>query len=224
METEFWKFLEVLPYTKYNRWAYSPRLLSMLLQICGYIDTVFKEMAKFRSFRRIPDCRRINDLETSGYEGYHIGLARSAFDEIYKLSSNNGGELIAKLDWVGDQRLYPFSKFNEGTSPEWWHAHNKVKHNWSKALRQVNMDNALLALSGAFLINAIHYPSMELLWRLGSLDIVIETAPGLSELRLPESTFKELLKTAIKNRKPLGYDFIIETPLFIYSSKVRKEK
>ena len=59
MENEFTHFLEYVPYTNYNKRVYSPKLLAMFLQIYGYIDTVFKEMAKYAPIAKIPECKAI---------------------------------------------------------------------------------------------------------------------------------------------------------------------
>jgi hypothetical protein len=136
---------------------------------------------------------------------------------VYSLSTNNGAGLIAKLDWVGDKSLAPFKKFGQDQSPNWWHYYNNVKHTWSSAIEQANMDNVLQALAGAFLLNSIHYPSIELLWRLGVLKTVVRVSGGYSDIHLPESQFQSILQKAISNLKPIDYDVAMETPLFLYT-------
>lgn len=220
MESNFMRFLEFVPYTDYNAKVYSPKLLAILLQTCGYIDTIFKEMAKFQEFADIPECQAINVLEPNKYEGFHIGLARNAFERIYKLSSNNGARIIAKLDWVGDKELKPFAKFSEGKSPDWWRYYQDVKHTWSTAIEKANMDNTLEALAGAFLLNAVHYPSMKILWKLGYLKTVIKVGKGYADSHVKERHFDILLKEAIQELKPLSYSLIMETPLFIYAHRI----
>jgi len=217
MEADFTHFLDYVPYTKENRDVYSPKLLAMLLQICGYIDTVFKEMAKYQSFRRIPNCKAINDLKANGYGRFNIGYARRAFEKIYNLSSNNGTKLIAKLDWIGDKYLTPFANFGKEKSPSWWYDYNNVKHNWSANIKKANMDNVLEALSGAFLLNAIHYPSIELLWRLGVFKMVIGGGTGPIIRSLSKGNFQRYLKKARRQRKLLNHGFIVDTPLFVCS-------
>lgn len=137
--------------------------------------------------------------------------------EVHSLSGNNGASLIAKLDWVGDKSVVPFEKFGQGQSPDWWHEYNNVKHTWSTAIKQANMENVLQALAGAFFLNAIHYPSIELLWRLGVLKTVVRVSKGYSDTHLPESTFQSILQKSISTLKPLGYDIAMETPLFLYA-------
>lgn len=220
MESDFIQYLEYVPYTEKNKNVYSPKLIALLLQTCGYIDTVFKEMAKYQEFQKITECQEINELEKGDYRNYNIEYARKAFKKIYKLSSNNGGTLIAKLSWFGDKELVPFKMFAVDKSPSWWRVYNTVKHTWSKALEQSNMDNTLEALSAAFLLNAIHYPSLKLLWQLGDLKTVIKTGAGYKETGMAESMFDSILKEAISQRKSLPYDYIVETPLFIYSNSI----
>lgn len=219
MESDFIRYLEYVPYTEKNKDVYSPKLIALLLQICGYIDTVFKEMAKNHEFKNIPECDEINKLEKDEYRSYNIGLARAAFEKIYKLSSNNDGKLIAKLSWYGDKELIPFKMFAMGKSPYWWRIYNAIKHSWSRAFEQSNVDNTLEALSGAFLLNVIHYPSLKLLWQLGDLKIIVKTGAGYNEHRIPEHVFNVLLKEAISKLTPLQYVYMVETPLFIYINK-----
>ena len=218
MESDFDHFMEYVPYTPDNAAVYSPKLLALLLQICGYIDTVFKEMAKFQGFQNIQGCQRINALANKEYRGFNVKLAQSAFEKIYKLSSNNGARIIAKLDWVGDKELTPFVNFGrtKSVSPDWWKAHQQAKHSWATAIEKANMYNTLEALSGAFLLNAVHYPSIKLLWRLGKLKTVIKVTDGYVDSHVPKGSFDKLVNEAVKKLKPFAYSHIIETELFIY--------
>jgi hypothetical protein len=216
MESDFIHFLEYVPYTHDHQKVYSPKLLALLLQIGGYIDTVFKEMAKFNDFRGIPECQEI--ISAIKKREYGIGFARTAFERIYRLSSNNGGKLEAKLSWFGPKQINPFKNFAEGKNPGWWSAYNAVKHKWSEALSQANLVNTLEALAGALLLNSVHYPSIKKIWELGDLKTVYKTAGGYKEIRIPERIFDKLLEEAIKNLNPLNYDLRLETSLFTFDS------
>lgn len=218
MEDDFIRFMEYVPYTANNAKVYSPKLIALLLQICGYIDTVFKEMAKFKEFQNIQECQKINALASKDYYGFDITLAQSAFEKIYNLSSNNGAKLVANLEWFGDKELTPFATFNSKTkvSPSWWEAHQEVKHFWATTIQKANMDNTLEALSGAFLLNAVHYPSIRYLWKLGDLDLVQKTMDGYEIIRIPEGYLDLLLNDAIKKRKPIAYHHILDSRLFAY--------
>jgi hypothetical protein len=155
-------------------------------------------------------------MESLEYRTYNIGLAREAFEPIYNLSSNNGGELLAKLDWVGDTKLFPFKLFGESKSPNWRQSYNSAKHTWSSSFEQANMDNVFNSLAGAFLLNAVHYPSIIFLENIECLDFVNKSATGLMEQKFPEHIVKELIIKAISSKKPISYDHTIETPLFLY--------
>ncbi|MDQ1279620.1 MAG: hypothetical protein QG670_882 [Thermoproteota archaeon] len=216
MESELVHYFEYVPYTEKNKNVYSPKLLALLLQICGYIDTVFKEMAKYQEFQKIQECQEINKLEKKDYKRYNIKYARKAFEKIYKLSSNNGGYLVAKLSWIGDKEIIPFKAFATYKSPEWWHSYNNVKHTWSKALEKANIENVLEALSGAFLLNVVHYLSIKLLGQLGHLKTVIGVSGTLQDHFMPEYTFDQLLMESVSQLKPFPYDIRVETPLFLF--------
>ena len=214
MESDFIHFLNYVPYTHDQQTVYSPKLLALILQIGGYVDTVFKEMARFSEFQEIPECRIINQAIQT--ENYHIGQARSAYEKIYKLSSNNGAKLEAKLNWYGPKQLAPFKSFTQRKSPLWWRTYNDVKHKWSEFLKQANLINTLDALAGAFLLNAVHYPSIRKLWEQGNLKPIIRVAGGFKEMRLPKHQFDDLLKNAVINLEPINYDLRLETSLFVY--------
>lgn len=224
MEDDFLRFMEYVPYTDYNSKVYSPKLLAMLLQICGYIDSVFKIMAKFPRFAAIPECKAINDLEPD-YWGFNIDLAREAFEKIYRLSSNNAGRIIAKLDWFGDKECQPFAGFAPSHPPKWWSAYNRVKHTWSSALEEANMVNVLDALAGAFLLNTVHYPSILLLWRLGDLKDGVFVEPNRFMLsNMTEKQFKETVDEAVLRLGPLDWGLRAETRLFLYEHKRHEQK
>jgi hypothetical protein len=215
MESSFIEFLEYVSYVYNHQKVYSPKLLSLLLQIGGYIDTIFKEMAKYDRIRNIPECQKLNKAVEK--DRYNIGYARTAFERIYRLSLNNEGTIVPKLPWLTSPPLLtPFKKFAQNSSPKWWTAYNKAKHEWSEWLHQANMKNVLEALAGAFLLNVIHFPSQKRLWLIGVLKTVYQTGVGVKEAKIPELVFDQLQKTAITQTKPLAYPFRVETPLFVY--------
>jgi hypothetical protein len=223
MESELLGFFEYVPYTVKNAKIYSPKLLALLMQICGYIDTIFKEMAKYGEFKGIKECQDIRKLESKNYKGYNITHAQEAFEKIYRLSSNNGATLKAKLRWFGEKEFTPFKNFARAKeiSPDWWRSYNNVKHNWSGSLEQANMDNTLEALAGAFVLNAIHYPNIEVLWRDGVLKGLDLSLGGYVLCTIPDNEFSLVMQSALSEGKfePIkpfsALDaIIIETPLF----------
>lgn len=206
IEQDFLRFMEYTPYCPSNRKIYSPKLTGMLLQIGGYVDSAFKEMAAF--FDMVP-----NQIE-------NIVDAFAVFETIYKLSKNNGGELIAKLDF-GDKKMDPFKYFSKKyySAIKWWAAYNDVKHNYSLNYKKATIDNVLEGLAGAFLINVVHYPSQKHLWELGNLSTGMKAGEGFQEVNLSETNFESYWETAVSDFSFLNIGVRVETPLFLYARK-----
>jgi len=219
MEQDFLRFLEYTPYCVMNDEMYSPKLTGLLLQIGGYIDSAFKEMARFFTFTEVKSYKIKRGVLTEKLERKAVKDIIdycAVFEGIYDLSNNSHGDLIAKLDF-GLQHLRPFEKFAGAKSPEWWTAYNKVKHEYSAEFDRANIKNVLNGLAGAFLLNALHYPSIELLWKLGYLEAgsrVGET--GFQNIMHHKGAFNEYMKVAVSNLSPLNLGIRIETPLFLY--------
>ena len=215
IESDFLRFLEYAPYCPSNKKIYSPKLTGLLLQIGGYVDSAFKEMAKFfrpRTYekKRSAPARRVRPIAD-------IVDAFCLYETIYSLSSNNGGKLIAKLELVGDKELHPFASFSSNYQrPQWWDAYNKVKHEYSLHYRKASIDNVLDGLAGAFLLNTVHYPSIELLWRLDNLRIGIKVQKGFAELSLTEEQINAYMLNAVSKFEPLNVGIRVETPLLLY--------
>lgn len=79
------------------------------------------------------------------------------------------------------------------------------------------MANTLEALAGAFLLNAVHYPSVKKLWKLGELNIVIKTGEGWRAVPYPERVFDKMLEAKVKDLEPMT-DMRLETPLFLFEN------
>jgi hypothetical protein len=215
IESDFLRFLEYAPYHKSNLKMYSPKLTGFLLQVGGYVDSAFKEMANYFNFRVYGKKKRVKKKEAIT----DIVDAFCLFEYIYNLSTNNGGHLIATLDF-GDKELYPFMDFSSSKfiSPKWWFAYNKVKHEYSLHYKRASVDNVLEALAAAFLLNVTHYPSIKLLWQLGYLETGFNAAEGgFAEMDLSESTLDTYMQTALSNLQPLNIGIRVETELYIYT-------
>jgi hypothetical protein len=256
METDFVDYLDYVPYTTDNEGVYSPRLIGLLLEICSYIDSVFKAMAEYQAFKNDVFCREIvrrelkrdqtkkdltqeprstaaSELEKEIRNLPAMTLYCEAFEKLYSLSSNNGSLLIAKVGWEEPRKQAnqkPFQSFSspgkEKRDPEWWGKYNAVKHTWHNSIKEAKLRNVLSALAAAFLLNAVHLPSLRSLNEMGLVKYFIEYGPEGFEPRLHISTpspkdFKESLDEAERcahELKPVRFpsDCLIETQLFIY--------
>jgi len=220
IESDFITFLDFVPYYKSNLKMYSPKLTGLLLRIGGYVDSAFKEMANYFEFDEILVYdRRKGKMKREKNVIKDIIDACGVFESIYKLSSNNGGVLIAKLD-SGDQSLHPFGGFSVVEKPEWWDAYNKVKHEYSLHFKKASIDKVLEGLAAAFLLNVVHYPSVKLLWQLGYLKTGAQagakTGRGFTEIYLSETHADHYMVQAASELKPLNIGIRIETPIFLY--------
>ncbi len=167
MEKRFLNFLDYVPFTYHHRKVYSHKLLQLMLQIGGYVDTSFKEMATYSSFANNGKCEAIKKKAARG-ELVSINLAREAFEPLYDLSSKFVN--VKSPEYVGRvivERWRPFAEFKYGKSPAWWKAYNEVKHDWLANFEKANVSNSLNALASAFLLNVIHKPSILILARSG---------------------------------------------------------
>lgn len=217
IESDFLEFINYVPYHKSNLKIYSPKLTGLLLQIGGYVDSAFKEMPRFfgfRSFKKVKGrVKRVKDIELVT----DIIDAFCLFEIVYQLSQNNNGHLIAKLDF-GDREMHPFSSFSslDFERPDWWFAYNKVKHEYSLHTRKANLDNVLEGLSGAFLLNVVHYPSIKLLRELGYLSTGLKVEGGFQDMHFNEKLFDVYMETAMAELGRPKLAIKVETPLFLY--------
>jgi hypothetical protein len=227
MEDEFLQFLVYVPYMKCRTNVFSPRLAEMLLEICGYIDSILKLMAGYEAFKSNSSIQELIAPKTARKRGarYACGI----FDRIYGLSTNNDSQVIAKLAWHGPKEMKPFASFKT-----WWNAYNNIKHSWSSStIDQANMDNVLNSLAGAFLLNAVHVPSIEMFYKIGELKPFSVLHGGRisteHDYSLDQELFTELIeetKKAAMMAKPvfLNWNHLIDTRLFTYRHLKKKEE
>jgi len=208
MERSFIRFLDYVPLTEAHKNVYSHKLLNLLLQIGGYVDTAFKEMARYSQFDGNELCQRIRDKTSSG-DIISIEVFRDAFEPIYELSARTVviRALVSFTALWGDCK--PFSDFRDKKTTTWWSAYNGVKHNWLENLKRANLENTCAALGGAFLLNAIHEPSVVELVKRG----IAKTF--LSDWRRVAVEEKGLAKS-IREHSIKEVKILVTTRLFVY--------
>lgn len=105
-----------------------------MLTTCELFESAMKAMYDFASKRpSFPDCTEKLDGDT-------------LFDRLCRITVERGHEPI---------ELAPFAKTTKGKAPEWWSAHNKVKHDRMQEFPQGNLENALNALAALYYVNLI---------------------------------------------------------------------
>lgn len=211
MERQFQDFLYYVPYLDNNETVRSFRLTNILLNICGRVDSAFKEMAKYRKFynRQSSTCREIvrivreNKRRITRGEiprGPGFKLCLETFEDIYNLSRK---EVIFKRLPIRDQ-IIPFTPHNSRTrAPYWWDLYNQTKHDFHEYFKNTSLKSTRDALAGVFLLNVIHEPAI---LRLNEF--------GLLKSKFAFKTRKDILK--LKLRKKQQILAVIETPLFFY--------
>lgn len=190
MEEEFINYLEFVPLTADNRKVYSGKLLRLMLQLGGYLDTAFKEISLYKAFDHNQSCLEIREkVEKNKIIPFDFYL--KTFEPIYKLSKRP--VVVKRLDGFINKpvlidRFPPFYVKEGRSTPEWWQAYNAVKHNMIKNMKEANVENTLTALSGAFLLNAIYEPSL--------ISLIIEEIGKMYEVT--STSWKPLRKECAK--------------------------
>ena len=211
LERQFENYLEYVPYLKDisgglkpkgNERVYSFKLLNFILSIGGHIDSVFKEMARYKGFKDTECkkyCKQIKGMIRSG-KPVPIYFPINAFENEYTLSQRS---MVFKC-LPQREVVTPFSRNPDGNNvPKWWTYYNGLKHDLSVNLKKANLRNIRDALAGAFILNIVHIPA---LFRLNEY--------GLLKSKYGSSKFKKTdLEALTNNSKPWA---TVETSLFLY--------
>lgn len=232
LERQFQNFLEYVPYFDENKDVISFKLLNLVLNIGGYVDSAFKEMARYPKFSNNDDCKAILEILKESDENIKEGkaprtvpirLPLKAFEEEYELFKRK----VAFKRFPEREPLIPFQPYNEETNaPKWWEIYNGLKHDVGVNIREANLQNTLDALASAFLLNAIHMPSALRLFLYGVLRIEFVSQVGYGEggassMRPTKSNLK-VVKNWLEEKREIFGGFV-ETPLFIYNYEEKRE-
>ena len=214
LERQFQNFLVYVPYLKGNERTYSFVLYTLILSIGGYIDSAFKEMARYEGFTDDLDFQRIVSQLQESIKRIKMGKSPKIipikhfleiFEKKYNLSKR---KVIFKLSPIMNE-ITPFTPHSPKTNaPKWWDIYNGLKHNAGINIREANLHMTRDALAGAFILNAIHIPSILRFYEYG---ILKRTDGGIYKFS-PRGI--ETLKRMLKDRKQIGF---VETPLFKYN-------
>lgn len=133
-EREFLEITDYVALRKSNYQTCSEKLVRSLLTTCELFETTMKAMYGFANKRpSFPVYMEKLDGDT-------------LFDRSCRISVERGQETI---------KLTPFAEMAKEQAPEWWSAHNKVKHDRVREFAQGNLENALIALAALYYVNLI---------------------------------------------------------------------
>lgn len=121
--------------------TYSIELAHILLSASSEVDVVLKQLCQALG---IDNCENILHYREA-IMTHSIG-AKFANEEI----------TISRFGLT----YKPFENWNNGTSPDWWAAYNKVKHFRHDNFYKANLKNVLNAV-GALLITVVHFYRLE---------------------------------------------------------------
>lgn len=140
IESELLEILAVVPPAKENLNAHSPRVAGIILESCGLLDSVFREISPDHA--EVDGCdKRKKDLDMTDFA--------KLYARPYGLPYLRSIVLIAPPDYRS-----PFEKWRtlvEGgayDSTPWWKTYNHLKHSRIAHLREATLDAAISALCG----------------------------------------------------------------------------
>jgi hypothetical protein len=216
MEKQLVDYLEYVPLTNDHKKVYSSKLLRLMLQLGGYIDTAFKEISFCPDFDKNNDCLAIRK-KTDKNSLITFDTYLSTFEPIFELSRKK--VIVKQLQCFSYRPLlidviFPFQVEKNKVVPKWWTAYNRVKHNMLKGLKNANIENSLSALSGAFLINSIFKPSLISLLEEGVAKASLSTtAQPVQSAKCDKDFAVKILKQEEKSENVLVVT--IESKLFM---------
>jgi len=124
VEEQLINCLNYIPFIEENKAVISPKFIPIIMESCGLIDSVFKELSNSNNDR----------LTFKKYYELH--------NERLDLENNKSLFLISPL-----KVLNPFQDWGN-IQPVWWQAYNNLKHNRLDNYHFANYTNAILSLCG----------------------------------------------------------------------------
>jgi hypothetical protein len=119
-----------------NRCAFSDEFASIMLNAGAVFGSAMLELLKVAD--RLPE----DDPKIGHYSKFLL-------DEIPDLQSYS----VRVRSYFHQRRLLPFQDMTETTSPKWWSAHNKLKHDNQPNYRLGNLENCLNSLAAVVLLS-----------------------------------------------------------------------
>jgi hypothetical protein len=217
LEHQFMEFLSYVPYEG-NQRVYSYKLLNLILSTGGHVDSALKEMARSSRFSSNPECQQIVTRLQKSDERKEKGdppitipihLSLKAFEREYNLSRKkvtfkNLPEIIV---------VTPFEVSNPKTNaPRWWDVYNGLKHDVGVNIRSADLETALEALAGAFLLNVIYEPAILLLY---DVDLLQFRLPREARRDVEFEISRYMLESMIE-KTGAQFTGIVDTDLFEY--------
>lgn len=157
LERDTKEVIEHIPLVEEHLSVWSLRLGDILIVLGSVIDSVFKFALQYEGLTEtMPEVMK----KIRAKDRFDMGDYRQAFEDYYGLSSKH--VYIRPLA----KRIQPFEKWADGSSPDWWEAYQRVKHDKFVNKKDAQLRYVVDGLAGLFLLNVIHIPNRIVLARL----------------------------------------------------------
>ncbi|MDD5326291.1 MAG: hypothetical protein PHY02_00570 [Phycisphaerae bacterium] len=208
-EKNLYDFLEFVPYCDEHKNVWSPRLVTIFLDVCSQLDSLWLwEMEK----NKIKPIKGKNPYIVDYFTHFGSDIASK-----WAVFWGESGKKVQPFSPWSSLTASEFTKAiwnrRKDLELEWWKAYQKVKHNRIKNQEKAKLKYVVEALCGLFLAIIRCEDCWDILWEKGC--IFLDETGGL-----PISPF-ELLKEDFGRRQPnsIGcpdYNMVIESKLFSY--------
>lgn len=141
IEGELRKIFNYIEPDESNRLTFSFALYSLLLRACTEVEVNCKEIMEANGYsKRNMGMRDYTKLEKSS--------KLSCYQAVYRNWRQDGNGSVTYKPKI----LTPFQSFASGTSPAWYQAYNKVKHNREDNLELANLENCMNAVAAILIL------------------------------------------------------------------------
>jgi len=204
LEREFIETTSYVALETVHENVWSEKFGELLIRIGSSVGSFFNLVASSKSLdkeRTVTKLRKRMEKESPSITDF-----RKAFNPVFQLSSVEV-EASYGLTYYGE--LQPFKGF-ERKAPNWWEAHNKLKHEFFEKLEErATLQNTINALAGLFILNILHKESQRYLVRY--TNVIYGEYIGKSQME------ESLMESMIGIPKGLrGFEIRATTPLFTH--------
>lgn len=195
IELSLLEIMKILPPSPENLEAHSPRLATLILDACGLLDSIFRQIT--------PDPVNVGSTSKSRNQ-LDIADFAELYSDKFRLSK------LKSIPFISPPRyISPFEDWEgiesggEYKPLPWWNDHTKLKHDRIAHLKRAGLENAILSLCALHQVISIVRQFKGAIFRAGWINTT-----GIN----PEMLLEHLEKEA---PVPQHYEHFVETRLFM---------
>ena len=215
LEREFIETTSYVALETVHENVWSPKFGELLIRIGSSVGSFFDLMVDSKSLDEERTVKKLREKTKKKQQkkpdwSPTITDFRKAFNPVFQLSSV---EVEASYGLTYYAELQPFKGF-ERKAPNWWDAHNKLKHEFFEKLEErARLHNTINALAGLFVLNILHKENQQYLVRHTNV-----ISHRYISRRNMEEYFVESMIGVPKSLS--GWEIRAETPLFTHVFRV----